>query len=144
MDRFSNLRYILGQQVAKSQSPGLQSFVGNFGLNSSAMIPLKASTQLARTFTISVARTRAFRTSPAARALVPIVVEQTVRVSSKLKERCISYLTQGRGERSYDIFSRLLRERVVMLSGPASSFDDHSETTNSSTRNYRYTTKYLL
>ncbi|EJD55012.1 hypothetical protein AURDEDRAFT_77891 [Auricularia subglabra TFB-10046 SS5] len=33
-------------------------------------------------------------------ALVPIVIEQT-----------------GRGERSYDIFSRLLRERVVMLNG---------------------------
>ena len=25
---------------------------------------------------------------------------------------------QGRGERSYDIFSRLLRERVIMLYGP--------------------------
>ncbi|CAA7264681.1 unnamed protein product [Cyclocybe aegerita] len=33
--------------------------------------------------------------------LVPIVIEQT-----------------GRGERSYDIFSRLLRERVIMLHGP--------------------------
>ncbi|KAH8101449.1 Clp protease-domain-containing protein [Cristinia sonorae] len=33
--------------------------------------------------------------------LVPMVIEQT-----------------GRGERSYDIFSRLLRERVVMLYGP--------------------------
>jgi ATP-dependent protease ClpP protease subunit len=27
---------------------------------------------------------------------------------------------QGRGERSYDIFSRLLRERVIMLYGPVS------------------------
>ncbi|KZT24673.1 hypothetical protein NEOLEDRAFT_1066617 [Neolentinus lepideus HHB14362 ss-1] len=34
-------------------------------------------------------------------SLVPIVIEQT-----------------GRGERSYDIFSRLLRERVIMLYGP--------------------------
>ncbi|KZT58420.1 hypothetical protein CALCODRAFT_494913 [Calocera cornea HHB12733] len=34
-------------------------------------------------------------------ALVPIVIEQT-----------------GRGERSYDIYSRLLRERVIMLAGP--------------------------
>lgn len=34
-------------------------------------------------------------------SLVPIVIEQT-----------------GRGERSYDIFSRLLRERVIILSGP--------------------------
>ncbi|EJT98889.1 hypothetical protein DACRYDRAFT_24016 [Dacryopinax primogenitus] len=33
--------------------------------------------------------------------LVPIVIEQT-----------------GRGERSYDIYSRLLRERVIMLAGP--------------------------
>ncbi|KAH7103132.1 Clp protease-domain-containing protein [Auriculariales sp. MPI-PUGE-AT-0066] len=37
---------------------------------------------------------------PMRSSLVPIVVEQT-----------------GRGERSYDIFSRLLRERVVMLNG---------------------------
>jgi len=36
-----------------------------------------------------------------AQGLVPIVIEQTAR-----------------GERSYDIFSRLLRERVIMLYGP--------------------------
>lgn len=34
-------------------------------------------------------------------SLVPIVVEQT-----------------GRGERSYDIFSRLLKERIICLMGP--------------------------
>jgi ATP-dependent Clp protease protease subunit len=34
-------------------------------------------------------------------SLVPIVVEQT-----------------GRGERSYDIFSRLLKDRIIMLSSP--------------------------
>ena len=33
--------------------------------------------------------------------LVPIVIEQT-----------------GRGERSYDIYSRLLRDRIVFLGGP--------------------------
>ena len=33
-------------------------------------------------------------------ALVPMVVEQT-----------------GRGERSYDIYSRLLKDRIVMLTG---------------------------
>ncbi|KAK7064767.1 ATP-dependent Clp protease proteolytic subunit [Favolaschia claudopus] len=37
---------------------------------------------------------------PQGNGLVPIVIEQT-----------------GRGERSYDIFSRLLRERVIMLYG---------------------------
>ena len=37
--------------------------------------------------------------------LVPMVVEQT-----------------GRGERSYDIYSRLLKERIIFLSGPV---DDH-------------------
>ena len=37
--------------------------------------------------------------------LVPIVVEQT-----------------GRGERAYDIFSRLLRDRIVFLGSVASSF----------------------
>src|ERR1035437_9485800 len=36
-------------------------------------------------------------------ALVPYVVEQT-----------------GRGERSYDIFSRLLKDRIVFLGGPVS------------------------
>ncbi|KAF9014920.1 ATP-dependent Clp protease proteolytic subunit [Cyathus striatus] len=40
-------------------------------------------------------------TQPPSANLVPIVIEQT-----------------GRGERSYDIFSRLLRERVIMLHGP--------------------------
>ncbi|KIM32707.1 hypothetical protein M408DRAFT_326455 [Serendipita vermifera MAFF 305830] len=44
---------------------------------------------------------RCFHVSIARKTLVPIVIEQT-----------------GRGERSYDIFSRLLRERVIMLSGP--------------------------
>lgn len=39
-------------------------------------------------------------------SLVPIVIEQT-----------------GRGERSYDIFSRLLRERVIMLHGPIRDSD---------------------
>ncbi len=37
--------------------------------------------------------------------LVPMVIEQT-----------------GRGERSYDIYSRLLKERIIMLNGP---FDDN-------------------
>ncbi|KAI9260489.1 ATP-dependent Clp protease proteolytic subunit [Phascolomyces articulosus] len=36
-----------------------------------------------------------------AQALIPFVVEQT-----------------GRGERSYDIFSRLLKERIICLNGP--------------------------
>ena len=37
--------------------------------------------------------------------MVPIVIEQT-----------------GRGERAFDIFSRLLRERIVCVNGP---IDDH-------------------
>ncbi|KAJ3864594.1 ATP-dependent Clp protease proteolytic subunit [Lentinula novae-zelandiae] len=44
--------------------------------------------------------------SLASSSLVPIVIEQT-----------------GRGERSYDIFSRLLRERVIMLYGPIRDTD---------------------
>ena len=35
--------------------------------------------------------------------LIPMVVEQT-----------------GRGERAYDIFSRLLKERIVFITGPIS------------------------
>lgn len=42
-------------------------------------------------------------------SLVPIVVEQTAR-----------------GERSYDIFSRLLRERVIFLGGPVSRSDPYN------------------
>ena len=38
-------------------------------------------------------------------ALIPMVIENT-----------------SRGERSFDIYSRLLRERIVMLNGP---IDDH-------------------
>ena len=40
-----------------------------------------------------------------AMALVPMVVEQT-----------------NRGERSYDIYSRLLKERIIFLTGPV---EDH-------------------
>ena len=39
-------------------------------------------------------------------AYVPIVVEQTAQ-----------------GERSYDIYSRLLKDRIIFLDGP---IDDHS------------------
>jgi len=45
------------------------------------------------------------RTEPQAQHLVPMVVEQTAR-----------------GERAYDIYSRLLKERVVFIVGP---IDDH-------------------
>jgi ATP-dependent Clp protease protease subunit len=45
------------------------------------------------------------RPDPRALGLIPVVVEQTAR-----------------GERSFDIFSRLLKERVVFLVGPV---DDH-------------------
>ncbi len=42
---------------------------------------------------------------PESNMLIPMVIEQT-----------------GRGERSYDIYSRLLKERIIMLNGP---FDDN-------------------
>ena len=55
-------------------------------------------------------RRRADMTNPVdtAMALVPMVVEQT-----------------NRGERSYDIFSRLLKERIIFLTGPV---EDHMAT----------------
>ena len=37
-------------------------------------------------------------------AIVPVVIEQT-----------------GRGERAYDIFSRLLKERIIFISYPRST-----------------------
>ena len=46
-----------------------------------------------------------FNVDPVTGALVPMVVEQT-----------------SRGERSFDIFSRLLRERIVFVTGPV---EDH-------------------
>ena len=45
------------------------------------------------------------RQSPMAQGLVPIVVEQTAR-----------------GERSFDIYSRLLKERVIFLVGPIDDY----------------------
>ena len=43
------------------------------------------------------------RQDPQGLGMVPIVIEQS-----------------GRGERAYDIYSRLLRERVIFLVGPVS------------------------
>lgn len=55
--------------------------------------------------------------SPPTANLVPMVIEQTVSGILHF-ELSLMKLIQGRGERSYDIFSRLLRERVIMLYGP--------------------------
>ncbi|KAF8656386.1 hypothetical protein AX16_002572 [Volvariella volvacea WC 439] len=54
----------------------------------------------------SLAEIQANWAAPPSANLVPMVIEQT-----------------GRGERSYDIFSRLLRERVIMLHGPIRDTD---------------------
>ena len=40
-------------------------------------------------------------------------------VREKEAYRCF---VQGRGERAYDIFSRLLKERIVCLMGPVSLY----------------------
>lgn len=57
---------------------------------------------LFRTCTAAVAHARDFHPSlPRLHPLVPIVIEQT-----------------GRGERAYDIYSRLLRERIICVMGP--------------------------
>jgi ATP-dependent Clp protease protease subunit len=56
---------------------------------------------------------------PRSSSLVPIVIEQTVcDGKDRMQELASLECSQGRGERSYDIFSRLLRERVIMLYGP--------------------------
>ena len=46
-----------------------------------------------------------FTTDPVTGALVPMVVEQT-----------------SRGERSFDIYSRLLRERIIFVTGPVEDY----------------------
>ena len=61
--------------------------------------PPAAETQAARD------RSRRRRHEPTMSQLVPMVVEQT-----------------SRGERAYDIYSRMLKERIVFLTGPV---DDH-------------------
>ncbi|XP_063628130.1 ATP-dependent Clp protease proteolytic subunit [Cydia splendana] len=68
---------------------------------------LKYSRLLVKAVTAGVSRSNVnihrhlVSSSPARLAMVPIVVEQT-----------------GRGERAYDIYSRLLRERIICLMGP--------------------------
>ena len=58
--------------------------------------------------------------NPVHSTLVPFVIEQTVSLHPpNMNLGLISYL-QARGERSYDIYSRLLKERVIFL-GPVSS-----------------------
>jgi hypothetical protein len=52
--------------------------------------------------------------------LVPIVVEQTVSRLSAGSSLIHTADDKARGERSYDIYSRLLRERVIFL-GPVRS-----------------------
>lgn len=74
-------------------------------------------------------------TAPRAFPLIPIVVEQTVRgpgrdIAWRLEEAGrramvanlspLFFSYQGRGERAYDIYSRLLRERIVCVMGPVS------------------------
>jgi len=74
-------------------------------------------------FFVPPSRTTSDWSSPVASGLVPIVIEQTV-CSRRFRPIILAQnvaTEQGRGERSYDIFSRLLRERVIMLYGPVSS-----------------------
>ncbi|KAI8048043.1 ATP-dependent Clp protease proteolytic subunit [Gilbertella persicaria] len=59
-----------------------------------------STTKHHRTFLTRIP-TSTWTESPHAQSLIPMVVEQT-----------------GRGERSYDIFSRLLKERIICLNGP--------------------------
>lgn len=86
---------------------------------------------------LSVRRCRAIHHSPVWRSpLIPIVVEQTVSLTSwidSIDQQCLwvlwrlhtllfnssfTFVFQGRGERAYDIYSRLLRERIICVMGP--------------------------
>jgi ATP-dependent Clp protease, protease subunit len=59
------------------------------------------ATQSVRTHTLIFSSQQGSSNEPTALGLVPMVIEQS-----------------GRGERAYDIYSRLLKERVVFLVGP--------------------------
>jgi ATP-dependent Clp protease protease subunit len=63
--------------------------------------------------------------APQAQNLIPFVVEQTVSTLAQPKKKKSGltpslFVYKGRGERSYDIFSRLLKERIVCLNGNVS------------------------
>ena len=65
-----------------------------------------AATGLRLTNVTHIPNPQATMTESTALGLVPMVVEQS-----------------GRGERAYDIFSRLLKERIVFLGGPVNDDD---------------------
>ena len=66
-----------------------------------------SSASLLKTVSTSQTLSRNFNVlgSKSMMPLIPMVVEQT-----------------GRGERSYDIYSRLLKERIICLMGPVSEY----------------------
>lgn len=68
----------------------------------SSLVSLQAALGLATPTSLCTALSRSFSTYESPQLnLVPMVIERTQR-----------------GERSFDIFSRLLRERIVSLTGP--------------------------
>ncbi|KAF8680261.1 Protein tyrosine phosphatase, catalytic domain [Rhizoctonia solani] len=94
-------------RLARTVSPSIKSASAPTGLRALSTFP----TRLDRTFGFGSGSGQVFtdwkhNEGISASGLVPIVIEQT-----------------GRGERSYDIFSRLLRERVIMLYGPIRDAD---------------------
>ncbi|KAF8761033.1 Protein tyrosine phosphatase, catalytic domain [Rhizoctonia solani] len=94
-------------RLARTVSPSIKSASAPTRLRALSTFP----TRLDRTFGFGSGSGQVFtdwkhNEGISASGLVPIVIEQT-----------------GRGERSYDIFSRLLRERVIMLYGPIRDAD---------------------
>ena len=65
-----------------------------------ARVPMLSKPPAAATFGITT-ETRISMNDPQGLGLIPMVIEQS-----------------GRGERAYDIYSRLLKERIVFLVGP--------------------------
>lgn len=51
-----------------------------------------------------------------------LLVKQTFKTQSKLNYPLIPIVIEqsGRGERAYDIYSRLLKERIICFMGPVS------------------------
>ncbi|ELU43087.1 ATP-dependent Clp protease proteolytic subunit [Rhizoctonia solani AG-1 IA] len=109
-------------RLARTVSPSIKSASASTGLRALSTFP----TRLDRTFGFGSGSGQVFtdwkhNEGISASGLVPIVIEQTVGMVFDLF--ALPDRLSGRGERSYDIFSRLLRERVIMLYGPIRDAD---------------------
>mgnify|MGYP001572015087 FL=1 len=71
---------------------------------------------------------RSLATSAPSHSLIPMVISREVGVPSPVMAWTTEPLAQGQGERAYDIYSRLLKERIIFLNGPVRSLPNAPRT----------------